>query len=353
MLRVKGESQPRLVGESSAIKQVRKLVHRAAPTTASVLIVGETGVGKETAARVTHAGSPRASKPFVVCDCSVISDQPIEAELFGAASSVATDGRAGFAGKLQEADGGTLFLDKVETLDLAVQARLLRFLEHPEAERSPSGGRGVLDVRVMAATTKDLAACVKEGAFRSDLYDRLNVVTIRVPPLCARPEDIEALTTLFLEQFSHQHRRTVSLTPDSLQVLCAYNWPGNVSELRSLVERIVISARADMVEPVELRELTGIEAQTPSASARGVDRNRSGRAMLERTAAILYGSPSAWSRDSGLRRPRRKHRRPRWWRRVRPSTVAGIALALAVLLAIVLAILAIAGQSENPAGRLD
>ncbi len=240
----------RMVGDSESLQQVRDLVSRAAPTTVAVLITGETGVGKGLVARAVHLQSLRAAEPFVSFNCAAIPKELLEGELFGEERGAATG--AASKGKLQEADKGTLFLDEVADMGLAAQIKLLRFLEHPEVERPGSNKPVLMDVRVVAATNKNLAACVRDGSFRDDLFCRLNVVTINVPALRERPDDIESLTGYFLDRFCRQYNRAVSLAPGCQPVLRRHGWPGNVRELRSLVERVVVLARTNPVEPGEI-----------------------------------------------------------------------------------------------------
>lgn len=242
----------RMVGDSEALQQVRDLVSRAAPTTVAVLITGESGVGKGLVARAVHLQSLRAAEPFVSFNCAAIPKELLEGELFGQERGAASGAGAAPKGKLQEADKGTLFLDEVADMGLAAQIKLLRFLERPEVVRPGSTEPVLMDVRVVAATNKNLAACVRDGSFRDDLFCRLNVVTINVPALRERPDDIELLTGFFLDRFCRQYNRAVSLAPGCQPVLRRHGWPGNVRELRSLVERVVVLARTNPVEPSEM-----------------------------------------------------------------------------------------------------
>ncbi|MCX6842415.1 MAG: sigma-54 dependent transcriptional regulator [candidate division WOR-3 bacterium] len=264
----------RMVGNSVALERVRDLISRAAPTTVGVLITGETGVGKELVARAIHLQSLRAAEPFVSFNCAAIPKELLESELFGQEGGAAIGAGVAPKGKLQEADKGTLFLDEVADMCLPAQAKLLWFLEHPEVERPGSSEPVLLDVRVVAATNKNLAACVRDGSFREDLLCRLSVVTINVPALRERLEDIELLTGFFLDRFCRQYNRAVSLAPECQVVLHRHDWPGNVREFRSLVERVVVLARTNPVGPGEMSSFVGVEAPACSDGKLEVALNR-------------------------------------------------------------------------------
>jgi two-component system nitrogen regulation response regulator NtrX len=306
VLRAELAERFRMVGNSKALEQVRDLISRAAPTTAGVLITGESGVGKELVARAIHFQSLRAAEPFVALNCAAIPKELIESELFGHERGAFTGAEAARKGKLQEADKGTLFLDEVADMSLAAQAKLLRFLEHPEVERLGSNESILLDVRVLAATNKNLAGCIKDGSFREDLFHRLNVVTIRVPALRERLEDIEALTAFFLDRYCRQNNRVLSLAPECQAVLRGHDWPGNVRELRNLVERVVVLARTNPVEPDELgRALGTVPVRGQSPEPDGTLRaalDRTEREMVEQALAAGHGNVSAAARALGVER---------------------------------------------------
>ncbi len=291
-----------IVGSSKALEQVRHLISLTAPTTASVLITGESGVGKELVARAIHLQSPRQAEPFVALNCAAIPKELIESELFGHERGAFTGADAARKGKLQEADKGTLFLDEVADMSLAAQAKLLRFLEHPEVERLGSNHSVLLEVRILAATNRDLAECIKHGSFREDLFHRLNVVTIRVPALRERVEAIEELTAFFLERFCRRCNRALSLAPECLPVLRSYEWPGNVRELRNLVERVVVLARTNPVEPDELRSFLGVEAPAGHGGALKAVLDRAERQAVEEALAAEGGNVSSAARALGVER---------------------------------------------------
>jgi len=292
----------RIVGKSKALGRVRDLISRAAPTTASVLIAGESGVGKELVARAIHMQSPRQTEPFVALNCAAIPKELIESELFGHERGAFTGAEAARKGKLQEADKGTLFLDEVADMSLAAQAKLLRFLENPEVERLGSNHSVLLDARMLAATNKNLAACIKDGSFRDDLFHRLDVVTIKVPALRERLADIEELVAFFLDRFCRRYNRVLGLAPECLPVLRSHDWPGNVRELRNLVERIVVLARTDPVEPDELRSFLGAEIPVRQDGTLRAALDQAEREVVERALAATDGVVSEAARALGVGR---------------------------------------------------
>jgi DNA-binding NtrC family response regulator len=302
---LKSELQERhkMVGESAGMKRVWNLIRRVAPTSASVLITGESGVGKELVARAVHLQSPRAARPFVPLNCAAIPRELIESELFGHEKGAFTGASSARMGKLQEADTGTLFLDEIGDLSLSAQAKLLRFLNDSEIQRV--GGSGIirLDVRIVTATNKDLQDLIKQNLYRDDLYHRLNVVVIDVPPLRERTVDIELLATYFLDRFSSDYGRMVRFTPESLLVLKSYNWPGNVRELRNLIERVVILVETNPVEAEELRSFLGAEAKVPTDGTLKVALERAERETVERVMAQTLGNVAEAAAILGIVRP--------------------------------------------------
>jgi len=232
---------PRIIGESVPMKALRQQLALMAATNGRVLIFGESGTGKELIAQAIHAMSPRAPDAFVEVNCAAIPEDLIESELFGHRKGSFTGAQEDKMGKLQKADGGTLFLDEVGDMSLKTQAKVLRALEEQRFE--PVGGSESLqvDVRVVAATNKNLELEIERGNFREDLFYRLNVIPFYVPPLRERVEDISLLVDYFLKEFTTAYgRKTKELTKEAYQVLCEYSWPGNVRELKNLMERIVI-----------------------------------------------------------------------------------------------------------------
>jgi two-component system response regulator AtoC len=239
-----------IVGESVATQQVKAMLRKVAESPAStVLITGESGTGKDVAAHAIHAQSDRRDAPFMNITCSALPEALLESELFGHERGAFTDAKASKKGLIAEADGGTVFLDEVAEMSPALQAKLLRFLEE-KAFRRVGGTADIRpDVRVLAATHRDLEDAIRRGTFRADLYYRLAVLHVHLPPLRDRPEDIIPLATHFVESFDREFRRSVrGLTPAAQRLLLAYSWPGNVRELRNTIERAVLLADGAMLD---------------------------------------------------------------------------------------------------------
>ena len=239
-----------MLGTSAAMRAIEREIDVAAGCGAKVLITGESGVGKELVARLIHEGSARRANKFVAINCAGLPDSLLESELFGHVRGSFTGAYRDKKGWLEAAHGGTSFLDEVGEMSLRMQAMLLRFLETGEIQRVGSDrALPPLDVRVIAATHRNLAECVKDRTFREDLYYRLNVVHIEVPPLRERRGDIPVLLTHFLSTFSTAHRLPVpEVAPEAMQRLASYEWPGNVRELKNVAERLVVGARSGRVD---------------------------------------------------------------------------------------------------------
>lgn len=247
-----------LVGESPAMRELRATIERAAPTPATVLITGESGVGKELVARAIHAGSPRREQPLVQVNCAAIPDELIESELFGHEKGAFTGAVRRQMGKFTAADGGTIFLDEVGDMSARTQAKVLRALQSGEIE--PVGARVVasVDVRVVAATHRDLPAEIEAGRFREDLFYRLNVVPVHAPPLREHLDDLPLLVDHFTERFGAQNNyRPKTLTASAIKQLRAMPWRGNVRELKNLVERLLILTRGDEIDRDDVLRLAG------------------------------------------------------------------------------------------------
>ena len=243
-----------LIGRAKSFKAAAELLRKAAGTQVTVLLTGETGVGKERFARALHAMSTRSGKPFVAVNCAALPAELIESELFGAEKGAFTGAGAARQGRFERADGGTLLLDELGDLPLPAQAKLLRVLQHGEIERLGGTQARKVDVRVIAATNVDLQAAVAAGRFRADLMYRLNVYPIRIPPLRERVDDIEPLAAHLLQRFAVLHgKRVAGFTDRALDAMRSYPWPGNVRELENLIERGVILASTG--EPVDVHEL--------------------------------------------------------------------------------------------------
>ncbi len=251
---VEGAQPPQgLIGESPVMRRVYDLISRAATTDATVLISGESGTGKELVARAVHYGSARASAAFVPVNCAGIPEGLVESELFGHVKGAFTSATGNRSGLFAAADGGTIFLDEIGELAQATQAKLLRVLQEQEVQTVGADRPRKVDVRVIAATNKDLGALVARGAFREDLFYRLHVVTIDLPPLRDRSDDVLLLAQYFLGRFSTQAGRAVPrLTDLAIEALRAYSWPGNVRELQNLLQRLIILTDGDELDATAL-----------------------------------------------------------------------------------------------------
>jgi transcriptional regulator with GAF, ATPase, and Fis domain len=255
-----------MVGESPRMKEIGRLLTRVAPSDSTVLLRGESGTGKEVAARSLHKGSRRASRPFVAINCATLSETLLESELFGHEKGAFTGAVDRKTGKIEAAEGGTLFLDEVGELPPKLQAKLLRVLQEREYERV--GGTRPLraDVRVVAATNRDLEKAMREGIFREDLFYRLNVITLTLPPLRERREDVALLASHFAAHFSRrQGRRIAGFTPEARACLFRYDWPGNVRELANAIERALVLGEGELIRPEDLPE-TVLEAGPATAA---------------------------------------------------------------------------------------
>jgi DNA-binding NtrC family response regulator len=241
-----------IVGGSEKIRAVIALAGRVAPSDATVLVTGESGTGKELLARGIHYSSGRAEGPFIAVNCAAIPESLIESELFGHVKGAFTGAVRDREGKFEQADGGTLFLDEIGDLRVDLQAKILRALQERTVDRVGGVKQVDLDVRVIAATNKDLEREVREGNFREDLFYRLSVVALHMPPLRDRKDDIPILAEHFLRKFSHGP--AVRIAPDALELLTAYGWPGNVRELENVMERASILKRGDMITRDDLPE---------------------------------------------------------------------------------------------------
>jgi two-component system response regulator AtoC len=262
----------RILGESEGLKAVLRQVDRLAPVNTTVLITGESGTGKELIARALHERSSRAANPFVAINCGAIPAGLIESELFGHAKGAFTDARTAKQGLFSEADGGTLFLDEVGELPLPAQVKLLRVLQEGEIRPVGESRAEKVDVRVIAATLRDLGKLVERGEFREDLYYRLNVVNLRMPPLRERREDIPLLARAFIHRFNRQLNReppVEGLSPEAEALMAAYAWPGNVRELENAMERAVLLADGPQLLPSNLPERLWTAPQ-PAASSPAV-----------------------------------------------------------------------------------
>ena len=299
-----------VVGSSKALADVFAMVESVAPTDVTVLVVGESGTGKELVARAIHARSHRSTRPFIAINCAALAESVLESELFGHVRGAFTGAVANRRGLFEEASGGTLLLDEVADLAPATQVRLLRVLQEGEIRPLGSNESRRVDVRIIAATHRDLAAAVQQGAFRQDLYYRLHVVSLRLPPLRERQQDIPALVHHFIKKAATRYERAVGkISPEALERVLAYPWPGNVRELENAIERAVVLAHGDTITPDLLPgEMRTSLPMTPSASAGapsrplGEARAQFERQYLEQVIRRAEGNTAEAARIAGVDR---------------------------------------------------
>jgi two-component system NtrC family response regulator len=290
-----------ILGMTPAMREIFGVVRRVAKTDATVLVQGESGTGKELLARAIHGNSRRRNRPFVAINCGAIPESLLESELFGHEKGAYTGAHIQRKGKLEAAEGGTLFLDEIGEMSVPLQVKLLRFLQERQIERV--GGRDLIsiDVRVIAATNKDLKAELQAGHFREDLYYRLSVVNMKLPPLRDRGEDIVLIANAFLRRSCQQHRRKLRFSSGALETLSRYPWPGNIRELENTVERAVIMADGRFIEPTDLGiEVAALGANLPSLKE---TRGRAEREALVEALIKTRGNISQAAKHLGVSRP--------------------------------------------------
>jgi two-component system response regulator HydG len=284
-----------LVGESPAMQSVFKIVAQVAPTRASVLITGESGTGKELIAQAIHNASPRKQAPFVKLHCAALAETLLESELFGHERGSFTGAQGRREGRFKQADGGTLFLDEIGEIPASVQVKLLRFLQERTFERVGSNETVKVDVRVIAATNRNLADEVREGRFREDLFYRLNVVSIEMPPLRVRPSDLLLLAEHFLRKYASENGKTITgISPDAARQLCEYTWPGNVRELENVIERAVVLCEGPQITQAAL-------PATLSSTTSSVRIPGSNFAEIEKHAILSTLEAVGWSTTKAAR----------------------------------------------------
>ena len=253
-----------IIGESPRMQEIFRLLDLAAPTDATILLLGETGTGKELIARAIHRHSPRCGESFVVVNCAAIPETLLESELFGHERGAFTGAAQRKIGRFALAHNGTIFLDEIGELPMSIQAKILRVLQFKEFDPLGSNHSQKVDVRIIAATNRDLMAAVREGRFREDLFYRLNVVSITLPPLRHRPADIPLLAQYFFAHYARKNHRTIqNIDPAVMAVLQTYPWPGNIRELENVVERTVIFCTEPIVRVAHLPE--AIQRQHPQS----------------------------------------------------------------------------------------
>ncbi len=306
-----GEEEPVLLGESPPMRELRAAIARIAPTDARVLLLGESGTGKELVARELHRRSRRAGGALVRVNCAAVPEDLFEAELFGHVRGAFTGAVRDRRGRFELASGGTLFLDEIGEMPPGVQPKLLRALEEGEIERVGAEGATRVDVRVVAATNRDLAALVAAGRFREDLYYRLEGIALRVPPLRERPGDVPLLARHFLARACREMARQLEFSPGALDRLATLDWPGNVRQLRNLVERLAILVPGETITAADVERhlgerapsvpaagLPGVPARGPLATAVAAFE----RGFIEAALARHGGNVSAAARELGLER---------------------------------------------------
>jgi len=294
-----------LVGASAAMTRLRELVDRVAASGASILVRGETGTGKELVARRIHRQSPRAERPFVTLNCGAVPEGLIESELFGHERGAFTGADRRRIGRFELAEGGTLFLDEIGELAPALQVKLLRALQERRFERVGGNATVTVDVRIVAATHRDLEQALREGRFREDLYYRLNVVRVDVPPLRERPEDVPALVELFLERYGRRADGSrLGITPEATAALQAHSWPGNVRQLENAVHRATVLCAADAITVDDVLPIDGGGASPGGAGAADLRStlNRVERELIERALREHGGNLTAAGRALGVER---------------------------------------------------
>jgi len=282
-----------IIGCSKAIRRVVETCRLIAPTDATVLIEGESGTGKELVAKAIHNNSPRRERNFVALNCAALSEGILESELFGHEKGAFTGAVTSRKGRFEHADGGTLFLDEVGDMPMPTQIKLLRVIENREIVRVGSNEPRKVDVRLISATNRDLAELVKRGEFREDLYFRLKVVRVVLPPLRERPEDIPLLTEHYIRRLAEAHgRRVTGITPEAQAVLNRYPWPGNVRELINTLETMVVLARGETLDlediPSEIR--TADHGAAPADLAPGMSLEEAERFLIARTLEHTGGN---------------------------------------------------------------
>jgi two-component system response regulator AtoC len=313
-----------LVGNSPTMRQLYDVIRQAAPTQATVLVQGESGTGKELVAHAIHRLSTRARGPFVAVHCAALSANLLESELFGHEKGAFTGAIALRRGRFEMADGGTLFLDEISEIDASVQVKLLRVLEERRFERVGGDKTQEVDIRLIAATNRDLKQRVAEDKFREDLFFRLDVVNITIPPLRERLEDVPLLSDGFIREFSRKNNKPIDgITGDAINLLCAYNWPGNVRELRNAIEKMVVLARGPKLTardvPGVIRQETRTDAGrgrvrfSPGDGVSGDSLAGAERAMIFRALRKFDGNRTKAAVELGISR-RTLHRKLKQYR---------------------------------------
>ena len=295
------------VGQSPAARRITNLIEQVARTTAPVLITGESGTGKEIAAKSIHAHSPRVDRPFVAINCAAIPETLIESELFGHERGAFTGAHQRREGCFERANSGTLLLDEITEMRSDMQAKLLRVLEEKEVRRLGGAKEIPIDVRVLAATNRQPRRAIREGRLREDLYFRLSVLSLELPPLRRRIQDVPLLAAEFLRQFNREHRKAVEgMAEDCVSSLKGYSWPGNVRELRNVIERAVILCRSSMLSsgdlPIDLADQGGAGVAPDFTIRLGASLKEVEAELIYRTLASVGGNKTRAARILGVAR---------------------------------------------------
>ena len=303
-LKQKVQARGTIIGKSEKLTKMMSLIEQVAPTRASVLVTGESGVGKELVADALHRLSDRKDGPFIKVHCASLSSNLLESELFGHEKGAFTGAVSQKKGRFELADGGTIFLDEIGEIDSATQVKILRVLQEREFERVGGTETVKVDVRIVAATNRDLLEEVKKGNFREDLYYRLNVVHIEVPPLRERKEDIPLLMSSFLEEFNREDNRTIEgFSPAARKAMYAYSWPGNIRQLRNTIESAVVTCRGKVIDTGDLPEQIVAENRAGEVSIRlGVTLSEAERTVIMSTLDFCEGNKTKASEMLGIGR---------------------------------------------------
>ncbi|WP_028321863.1 sigma-54-dependent transcriptional regulator [Desulfatiglans anilini] len=292
----------KLIGRSLEIRKVMRIIETIADSECNVLITGETGTGKELVARLLYANSKRSNSDFIAFNCAAIPKDLLEAELFGYEKGAFTGAIAARVGKLEKASGGVLFLDEIGDFDVSLQAKLLRVLEEKEIERLGSNRKRRTDFRLICATNTDLRAKVAKGDFRTDLFYRINVVNINLPPLRKRLDDLEQLARMFLQDFCRREKKQMRFTDAAMKRLLGYSWPGNVRQLRNVVERGVVMAGGDTLDVEHLPPELNDAVLQPGASTEILPLWRLEMEAIQRALHACGGNISQTARSLGISR---------------------------------------------------
>ena len=303
-LKQKVQARGTIIGKSEKLTKMMSLIEQVAPTRASVLVTGESGVGKELVADALHRLSDRKDGPFIKVHCASLSSNLLESELFGHEKGAFTGAVSQKKGRFELADGGTIFLDEIGEIDSATQVKILRVLQEREFERVGGTETVKVDVRIVAATNRDLLDEVKKGNFREDLYYRLNVVHIEVPPLRERKEDIPLLMSSFLEEFNREDNRAIEgFSPAARKAMYAYSWPGNIRQLRNTIESAVVTCRGKVIDTGDLPEQIVAENRAGEVSIRlGVTLSEAERTVIMSTLDFCEGNKTKASEMLGIGR---------------------------------------------------